>query len=343
LTGPQGPQGVQGSIGLTGPQGPIGLTGPQGPTGLTGATGPQGIQGEQGPIGLTGPAGPTGATGATGAQGPIGLTGATGVAGENAIVTRTSTSSISIGTGSRTFGYASATNLGWVVGSRLRSSNSASNWVEGVITSVSATSVTINVDLTSGSGSFSSWSIALTGQIGSTGPQGIIGATGPQGPIGLTGATGPQGPQGLLTNGSAAGNTPYWNGTAWVTNNSNVFNNGGNVGIGTTSPISKLEVNGAATNASALNAGSGTTINFASSNLAYTSATGTSITLQNIKNGGAYTLVFTSTSASGTVTFTATGFTFIQMGTIARTSGKRHIYNFVVLGSEVYVTMAREN
>jgi hypothetical protein len=69
---------------------------------------------------------------------------------------------------------------------------------------------------------------------------GATGATGSTGSIGLTGATGAPGPAGLLANGSAAGNTPYWNGSEWVVNNSNVFNNGGNVGIGTTSPAYKL-------------------------------------------------------------------------------------------------------
>jgi hypothetical protein len=47
-----------------------------------------------------------------------------------------------------------------------------------------------------------------------------------------------------LTSGSTAGNTPYWNGNNWVTNSSNLFNNGGNVGIGTAIPSEKLEVSG---------------------------------------------------------------------------------------------------
>jgi len=161
--------------------------------------------------------------------------------------------------------------------------------------------------------------------------------------ISLVGPQGPIGPAGFLTTGASSGNTPYWSGSNWVVDNSNVFNNGGNVGIGTITPASKFEVNGAATNTSAFDAGSATTINFDLSNLAYTSSTSTSIILQNIKDGGAYTLVFTSTSASGTVNFSATGFSFVQMGTTDRTSGKRHIYNFVVVDTEVYVTMAREN
>jgi Collagen triple helix repeat (20 copies)/TGF-beta propeptide len=72
LNGPAGAQGAQGPTGLTGSTGATGAAGSQGPIGLTGATG---ATGPQGPIGLTG------ATGATGPQGPIGLTGATGPAG----------------------------------------------------------------------------------------------------------------------------------------------------------------------------------------------------------------------------------------------------------------------
>jgi uncharacterized protein (TIGR02145 family) len=81
-----------------------------------------------------------------------------------------------------------------------------------------------------------------TGATGPIGPQGIQGVAGPTGPAGAVGATGPAGAQGiqgatgLLTSGSAAGNTPYWNGSQWVVNNSNVFNNGAEVGIGTVSP-----------------------------------------------------------------------------------------------------------
>jgi hypothetical protein len=85
------------------------------------------------------------------------------------------------------------------------------------------------------------------GPVGPVGPQGITGAAGPQGSMGPQGPAGPQGPigpTGLLSGGSAAGNTPYWNGSSWIVGTSNIFNNGGNVGIGTSNPFVKLQVAG---------------------------------------------------------------------------------------------------
>jgi hypothetical protein len=61
---------------------------------------------------------------------------------------------------------------------------------------------------------------------------------------------------GCLPNGDSAGDTPYWNGTSWVTTSSNVFNNGGNVGIGTSTPSEKLEVNGNIKNNGTINTSS---------------------------------------------------------------------------------------
>ena len=87
------------------------------------------------------------------------------------------------------------------------------------------------------------------GVAGPQGPAGANGAQGPQGPAGTAGAqgpAGPQGPAGLLSAGSAAGNTTYWDGSTWVTTSANIYNNGGNVGIGTNGPSAKFDVNGTA-------------------------------------------------------------------------------------------------
>jgi hypothetical protein len=190
--------GVATITGLQGPQGPAGATGPQGATGAQGATGPQGNAGPAGATGAQGPQGPTGSTGATGAA------GSNGTNGVNADMTRTSTSPNAIALGPSTFAYAASANLGWTIGMRLRAANSGTNYEEGVITAVSTTSVTINVDLAVGAGTFSAWAIGVAGDRGATGPTGATGATGAQGIQGIQGPAGPQGPAGTGSGGGAA-------------------------------------------------------------------------------------------------------------------------------------------
>ena len=199
--------------GATGPQGIQGITGlngidgQQGPQGVQGVTGPQGDQGMQGPVGLNGLNGVTGMTGATGAQGipgAQGLTGATGIPGATGVAGNTGATGVKGATGST--GVTGVTGAGGNVGA------TGATGVKGT-----------------------------TGATGATGTTGTTGLTGSTGATGLTGATGATG---LLAAGSAAGNTPYWNGTAWVVNSSNIYNNGGNVGINNSSPGYTLDVAG---------------------------------------------------------------------------------------------------
>ena len=70
-----------------------------------------------------------------------------------------STTSTSIATGSKTFSYIVSPNLIWSVGERLRVSKDAFYYMEGAVTSVSTTSVTINVDAIGGTGTFALWTI----------------------------------------------------------------------------------------------------------------------------------------------------------------------------------------
>jgi hypothetical protein len=112
----------------------------------------------------------------------------------------------------------------------------------------------------------------------------------------------------------------------------------GNVGIGTSTPTSRLEVDGAATNTMAFNAFAGTTIDFSKSNLAYTTANPGAFTLSNLKNGGTYTLAVQGTTA-GTAGFTATGFTFKSPNNGLTAANKETIYTFMVMGTSVYFYM----
>ena len=119
---------------------------------------------------------------------------------------------------------------------------------------------------------------------------------------------------------------------------------GGNVGIGTSNPISKLEVNGSATNTAALNNGAANAIAFSLSNLAYTSLSAQLFNLTGMKDGGTYTLAVQGTT-SGTSSFmganpSGTPFVFKSINNGTTIAGKDTLYTFVVMGTTVYVYMA---
>jgi hypothetical protein len=164
-----------------------------------------GTPGPQGPAGATGAQGDPGATGAQGPQGDPGATGPQGPQGDPG-----------------------------ATGAQGPAGTNGTNGTNGATGATGATGAQ-----------------GPAGTNGTNGTNGATGATGAQGPAGTNGtngtngATGATGATGLLANGAAAGNTPYWNGTAWVVNSSNVFNNGANVGVGSTAPAAKLHVVGA--------------------------------------------------------------------------------------------------
>lgn len=192
--GPPGPVGPQGPIGLTGPTGPQGPAGQQGPPGpqglqgLIGATGPAGSPGVQGPQGSQGPSGPAGATGPQGLTGNTGPSGTNGTNGDKYTTTSSTSNSISVASKSFTVG----TGLALAIGQTIIAANDATHLMTGTVTSYNSGTGALVMNATSvtGTGTFTSWSISLSGA------PGPAGATGPQGPIGLTGATGPQGPSG---------------------------------------------------------------------------------------------------------------------------------------------------
>jgi hypothetical protein len=86
------------------------------------------------------------------------------------------------------------------------------------------------------------------------------------------------------------------------------------------------------------NNGAGTTINFALGNMQYTSANCGAFTLNNMKDGGSYILVVKGTT-SATCSFTASGLTVrLSPDHGATTASKHTLYNFLVVGTDIYVS-----
>jgi hypothetical protein len=113
------------------------------------------------------------------------------------------------------------------------------------------------------------------------------------------------------------------------------------IGAAPNANSAKFEVSGAATNTAAYSAGSGRTVDFSQSNLAYTTASAGAFTLNNLKNGGAYTLAVQGTT-SGTSSFTAsntagTALTVKILNSMATVSGKQTLYTILVMGTTAYV------
>ena len=181
--------------------------GPQGEQCIQGEVGPQGLQGEQGVQGDAGPQGEQGIQGETGPQGIQGEQGVQGDAGPQ---------------GEQ--GIQGETGLQGSQGEQGIQGDAGPQGEQGI-----------------------QGETGLQGLQGEQGIQGVPGAQGLQGEQGIQGLQGIQGVpgnDGLLPNGTETGNTTFWNGTEWVVDNNNIFNGGGNIGIGTTSPTSKFEVSG---------------------------------------------------------------------------------------------------
>ena len=122
-----------------------------------------------------------------------GTTGASG-AGYSDVVSITSNL---VSTGAKVF-YVNNSGA-YTAGQRVRVINplALTTYVEGTITQVvKNVSITVAVDSKNGTGTYSDWVFAVTGNPGTSGTSGTNGPTGATGPTGFTGPTGPTGLRG---------------------------------------------------------------------------------------------------------------------------------------------------
>ena len=108
---------------------------------------------------------------------PQGNIGSTGPAG--ASYAATSTTSLAIGTGSGK-AFTTQSGLAYQSGARVRATDASNNanWMEGLVASYVGTTLTIDVDLTNGSGTIANWRINISGERGAIGGTGATGDDG---------------------------------------------------------------------------------------------------------------------------------------------------------------------
>ncbi|MBS1687063.1 MAG: tail fiber domain-containing protein, partial [Bacteroidetes bacterium] len=244
--GATGPAGTNGVTGPTGPSGNDGPTGAQGPAGATGTTGADGAMGPQGPAGAAGPTGPTGSTGlngADGATGPQGPTGPMGAAGTNGAT-----------------GPAGPSGNDGATGAQGPAGPTGTTGADGAIGPQGPAGVAGPTGANGADGATGPQGPAgvagPTGADGATGPQGPAGVAGPTGANGADGATGPQGPAGVAgptgADGATGATGPVGCSTPNLVLKSNgtsatcsiIYDDATNVGVGTSVPLYKLDVNG---------------------------------------------------------------------------------------------------
>ena len=127
-----------------------------------------------------------------------------------------SLTSLTVGTGSKAFTVnTNATDTAFIVGNRVRLVNSSTNYMDGVITAYSGTSMTVLVDGTAGSGTYTAWFVTLTGSVGgvtsfSGNSTGLTPATPTVGAISLAGT--------LNVANGGTGQTSYTNGQLLIGN-----------------------------------------------------------------------------------------------------------------------------
>ena len=228
-------------------------------------------------------------------------------------------------------------------------SNTDYNTFSSAVNSATSTNTANTIVRRDGSGGFNTGTITSTSLVtntlrvtgGSPTAGSILTANNADGTVGFTA----QGTSGQILV-SAGTSTPTWTsnitvGTVTATSASVTTLNATSLvltgNLTATSANFSRAVTGAP--AAAFTSTSTTTIDFSSSNLAYSGQSSKDFTLSNLRDGGTYTLAWQNTFTGLTATFTSAGFSFVSLGNYAVVTNKNAVYTFVVMGSTVYYSM----
>ena len=175
--GSGGTSGVSGTSGTSGLNGSSGINGITGTNGTSGTSGFNGAPGNPGSSGTSGTSGVSGTSGINGTSGTSGVSGSSGTSGESQKYTTTSTTSISIGIIGNNRTITVGTGLDFTVGQPMVCAYDVSNYMEGIIVSYNdgTGSMTFQITLAVGSGTYASWVINLQAASGPAGTSGTSG------------------------------------------------------------------------------------------------------------------------------------------------------------------------
>jgi len=273
-------------------------------------------------------------TGNAGPAGPAGTNGTNGTNGVSPIIQSVVTYPVTIGTGNKVFTISSSSNIGFSEGQRIKLWNSTNIWMEGEIYSITSNVIGFNSDISKGAGTYNSWKVFITGQLGTNGTngtnglqgiQGVKGDTGPQGsqgpqgpagaigPAGATGAIGPAGPAG--TNGT--------NGTNGLQGIQGVKGDTGLQGIQGVKGDTGIQGVKGDTGTNGPNSLSSSTTSTLGEGMVYSNSSGSAITaLKRV-----YGYVGNEPSDSVATRTTLNGYTFVEFGNTTLTASKSILLN----------------
>lgn len=134
---------------------------------------------------------------------------------------------------------------------------------------------------------------------------------------------------GTITSGSIPTDLLFYTGSSGGGSEKVRITSDGNVGIGTTNPTAKLEVAG--TIVSQPQSPAGSTLDLAAGNTHIVSiAGGSTVTLQNMKDGGQYTILMQDTTAR-TYTFSGCTTSYFKPANASTTNGTQSVYGIITI------------
>ena len=293
-SGTSGSNGTSGTSGTNGSNGTSGTNGTSGSSGTAGTSGTSGTNGSSGTSGTSGTNGSSGTSGTNGSSGTSGTNGTSGTSGTNGSNGSSGTSGTSGTNGSNgssgTSGVQGAAGSSGTSGTNGSNGSNGSSGTSGQTGATGSSGTSGNTGASGSSGtsgvSGAAGSSGTSGTNGSNGTSGANGANGSSGTSGANGAAGSSGTSGAGTISGAVNRIAKFTPNTTTMGDSQLFDDGTNIGYGTINPTVKFHMENAGATYTSPATNNVPTIYLYNSNNASTSAHAILALRTNSANGG---------------------------------------------------------